>query len=129
MPSAIHNALTKVRVAGDADPSAVVIHPNDWQEIVLLQTADGVYIWGHPSAVGPQTLWGLPVITTAETTENTALVGDFANFSMLFERKGVDIQFVFGCSQFLEGKKTLRADTRVAVVYFRGEAFCTVTGI
>lgn len=128
-PSAIHRALTKVRVTGDADPNAVILHPNDWETIVLLQTADGIYIWGHPSAVGPTTIWGLPVIPTAEATENTGLVGDFANFSMAFERKGVDVQIGFVDDDFAKGRKTLRADTRVAIVFFRGAAFCTITGI
>ena len=128
-PDAIYKAITLVRVTGDADPNAVVLHPNDWQTIRLLQTADGIYIWGSPSEAGPERIWGLQIVQTAEETENTGLVGDFANFSMVFERKGIDVQVGFVNDDFTKGRKTLRADMRAAFVVFRPAAFCTVTGI
>ncbi len=47
-PDAIHKAVTKIRVVF-GEPDAIVIHPNDWEEIALLRTADGIYIWGSPA--------------------------------------------------------------------------------
>ena len=38
-PDAIYKAMTKVEVVGQAMPSAVVLHPNDWQEIRLAQNS------------------------------------------------------------------------------------------
>lgn len=126
---AIHKAITKVRVTGRANPNAVVLHPNDWEEIRLTRTADGIYILGNPATAGPMTLFGLPVALGDVATENTGLVGDFANFAQIFERRGIDVQVGFTGSQFVEGKQTLRADLRAAFVVFRPAAFCTVTGI
>lgn len=129
VPDAIHKAITKVRVTGRANPNAVVMHPNDWEGVRLLRTADGIYIWGSPAeAVAPR-IWGLPVAVSDVATENTGLVGDFANFSMLFERRGIEVQIGYVNDDFTKGKKTMRADMRVALVRFRAYAFCSVTGI
>jgi HK97 family phage major capsid protein len=126
---AIHKALTLVRVTGRAEPSAIVIHPNDWEAIRLTRTADGIYILGNPAVAGPMTLWGVPVVVGDVMTENTVLVGAFSQHCMIFDRRGVDIQLGFSGTQFVEGKATLRADLRAAFAIFRAAAFCTVTGM
>ena len=105
------------------------MHPNDWQDIRVLRTADGIYIWGSPSEAGEARIWGLPVVVTDAETENTALVGDFDNFCQLFERRGIELKIGFNNDDFTTGKQTMRADMRVAFVVFRPTAFCTVTGI
>jgi len=88
---AIHKALTLVQVTGRAVPSAIILHPNDWQEIRLTRTADGIYILGNPADVGAQRLWGLPVVVTDAETEGTGLVGDFANHCELRPRRGAEV--------------------------------------
>lgn len=129
-PDAIYKAMTLVRVTGRAEPTHVVLHPNDWEAIRLLRTADGVYIWGNPSEAGPERIWGKPVIQSTEETQNTGLVGAFSpQYIMLFDRRGVDVQVGYRGNQFTEGEKTIRADLRAALVGFREAAFCTVTGI
>ena len=129
-PDAIYKAIVKVRVTGRAVPNVVVIHPNDWQDIRLLRTADGIYIWGNPSEAGPERIWGLPIVQTDAETENTGLVGDFANFVQLFEKRGIEVKISNSHSTyFVEGKQAVRADIRVALPTYRPAAFCTVTGI
>jgi HK97 family phage major capsid protein len=127
--AAAFKALTKVRFTGEADPTAFVFHPNDWQDIVLSQETTGPFIWGHPALVPLTRLWGLPVAVSNGITENTGLTGDFRNFSRLDEKRGVDVQIGFVNNQFMEGKKTLRADIRVAFSVTRGAAFAEITGI
>lgn len=129
-PDAFYKAMTKVMVTGQAIPNAHIIHPNDWQDIRLLRTADGIYIWGSPSEAGPARLWGLPVIQAQAITENTGLTGDFQNFTELSIRRGVDVQVSNSHStHFVEGKQAVRADVRVALPVYRPAALCSVTGI
>lgn len=126
---AIHKAMTKVRVTGRAMPGAIVLHPNDWEEIRLTRTADGIYILGNPAISGPMTLFGIPVVLGDVIAEGTGLVGDFSNFCRLYDRRGISIQVGFVGAQFTEGKQTIRADMRAAFVVERPAAFSTVTGI
>lgn len=128
-PDAVYKAMRLVRVTGRAFPNAAVFHPSDWEAIRLLRTADGQYIWGSPSEAGPERIWGIRVVLSDALTENTGLVGDFANFCMLFERKGIEVAIGYVNTQFTEGEKTIRAGLRAAFVTFRGAAFCQITGI
>lgn len=129
-PDAVFKAGTLIRVNGRADPTHVVMHANDWQEIRLLRTSDGIYIWGSPSESGPARIWGWPVVQNEALTEGTALVGSFLSpWITLFERRGVVVERGFVASQFTQGTQTIRASGRWANVVYRPPAFATVTGI
>lgn len=130
VPDAVYKAMTKVRTVGQAIPNAAVFNPNDWQAVRLLRTADGIYIWGSPSEAGPERIWGLRVVQAQSLTENTGVVGDFANFSELAVRRGIDVQVSNSHADFfVNGKQAVRADVRAALIFYRPTAFCTVTGI
>lgn len=125
-----HKLFTKIRDDGFAEPSVVFIRPSKWQEVVLTKTADGQYIWGHPSTTGPQTIWGVPVVQTTAVTETKLVTGDYSTYSMLFLRRGLDVQVTNSHgTQFIEGKQAIRADIRCVMVHFRPKAFGTVTGL
>lgn len=129
-PDAFFKALTKVYVTGDAQPDGVVIHPNDWQDIRLLRTADGLYIWGNPSEAGPERLWGYPVRVTTGITEGTGLVGAFRSMAQVFRREGLTVvASTEHASNFTSNLVTILAETRLGLAVYRPSAFCTVTGI
>jgi len=130
VPDAFYKAMTKIQVTGQAYPSAHIMHPNDWQDIRLLRTTDGIYIWGNPSEAGIERLWGLPVAKCQASTENTGLTGDFVDFSMFLTKRGVDVQVTNSHDDyFIKGKQCIRADMRGVLVIMRAAAFCTVTSI
>lgn len=132
-PDAIYRAMQKIRGAsgsGFAEPTAVVLHPNDWTDIKLLRTTDGVYIWGAPSEEGVDRIWGLPVRQTTAMTENTGLVGAFRPWAQVLRREGINLTLSTEHSTyFIENKVAILAESRLALQVSRPSAFCTVTGI
>lgn len=130
IPDAVFKGMTKVRVEGQALPSALMIHPNDWQEVRLEKTKDGIYIWGSPSEAGPERIWGVPVIQAQALTEGTALVGDFVTYSELVFRRGIELKVSDSHSDyFVKGKQAIRADVRAALCVYRTTAFCEITSV
>jgi len=127
---AFYKAMRQIRVTGRAIPTHALFHPTNWESVRLLRTADGLYIWGNPSEAGPERIFGLPVVQQDIIAAGTGYVGSFQpQWVSLFERRGVDVQVGFSGTQFVEGKRTIRADMRMALVWFRPAAFCKVTGL
>lgn len=130
VPDAVYKAITAVQVNSFLDASGAIFHPNDWQDIRLLRTTDGIYIWGSPSEAGPERIWGLPIVKTTAMTENTAIVAAFNTAMQLFRRN----QVAFSVSDqhsdfFIKNQLMLRVEERLAFVVYRPTGICTVTGI
>lgn len=132
-PDAVYKAMQKVRGAsgsGFAEPTALVIHPNDWTDIKLLRTADGIYLWGNPSDEGPDRIWGMQVRQTTGITENTGLVGAFRPHAEVLRREGITITLsTEHASYFIENKVAILAESRLALAVYRPSAFCSITSI
>lgn len=128
-PDAIFKAITKVNVTGQSMANLIIMHPNDWQDVRLLRTADGIYIWGSPSDAGPERMWGLPVAVVQAATENTAIVLD-TQFTELAWKKGMSVKVSDSHSDyFIKNQQAVRAECRAAFTLFRPAAACSVTGI
>ena len=134
VPDAVFRARTMVRVTGKARPTAIVMHPNDWEAVRLARENSatgtlGGYLMGPPSMVGATTLWGLPVVESEAITENTALVGDFAMGATLFDREQAVVRVGLINDQFIRNMQTILAELRAAFVVWRPSAFAKITGV
>lgn len=130
-PDAIYKAMIKIMTVGFFMPDGVVMHPLDWQDVALLRTADGLYIWGNPAQAEPvQRIWGLNVVLTTSETQNTALVGAFKLGAQVFYREGIRVEATnTNSDDFVKNLITIRAEQREALAVYRPKAFCTVTGV
>lgn len=131
---AIFKARTKIRVTGHGRPTAVVLHPNDFQAVRLLRenvaTATlGQYLMGPPAQAGPTTIFGMPVVESEGLTENTGLVGDFSQGVSLFDREQSAVRVGTIDDQFVRNMQTILAEMRAALIVWRPSMFCSVTGI
>ena len=127
---AVYKAFTLVRWTGFAEPSAVIMHPDNWQTIRLMKDTQNNYIWGPPSLPGPETLWGKRVVITNAITANTALTGDFTNYSQIWRKMGIQIDIADQHSTFfIENKLAMRAEERMTLLIKRPAAFAKVTSL
>jgi HK97 family phage major capsid protein len=127
---AAYKLFVSIRTDGFAEPSVAFLQAAAWQPVMLLKSADGVYIWGNPSSGGPQTLWGVPVVSTQAAIANTMITGDYANYAFLGVKRGIDLQVTNSHStDFINGKQAVRVDTRLVMVHIRPKAFGKVTGL
>lgn len=128
---AIFKAITKIRSVGFFEPDAIVVHPNDWQDIRLAKDGNDNYYGGGP--FGPMygdTLWGLRVVVTTAITEGTALVGAFKMGGQVWRREGITVEATNTHEDdFAFNRQTIRVEERLALTIYRLLAFCKVTGI
>jgi HK97 family phage major capsid protein len=129
-PDAVYKAMTKIMVNAFLNPDAAIFHPNDWQDIRLLRTTDGIYIWGSPADPGPERIWGLTVTKTTAMTENTALVGAFQAVTQVWRIGDIEVDATDSHGEFFaQNKVMLRAEERLGLAVYRPAGLCTVTGI
>jgi len=125
---ACYEALKRVRVTGRSSPSHVVFHPNDWQQVRLARTDEGLYILGNPNEP-VERLWGMQVVESDAETENTVLAGALSTWCKLYEKRGILVEITDSeADYFSKFKYAIRATVRVAMVITRPAAFCMITG-
>jgi HK97 family phage major capsid protein len=91
-------AVDRVRAAigqvenGGWTVNAAVLHPADWESMEIAKDSQQRYILnGVPGNAAAPLLWSKPVVVSTAQPAGTALVGDFAVGSTIFDRENASI--------------------------------------
>jgi HK97 family phage major capsid protein len=111
------------------EPTGVVMHPNDWEDVELTKDSNGQYLVAVSVALGGEPrVWRLPVIETPAMTEGTCVVGAFGTGAQLYDREGPSIRISEQHSDFfIRNAIVVLAEQRLALAVKRPEAFVKVT--
>jgi len=111
------------------EPTGVVLHPNDWEDIELTKDSNGQYLVAVSVAMGGEPrVWRLPVVETPAIAEGTALVGAFGTGAQLYDREQANIRISEQHSDFfVRNAIVVLAEQRLALAVKRPEAFVKVT--
>jgi HK97 family phage major capsid protein len=110
------------------EPTGVVLHPNDWEDIELAKDSNGQYLVAVSVALGGEPkLWRIPVVETPAIPEGTALVGAFGTGAQLYDREQASIRISEQHSDFfVRNAIVVLAEQRLALAVKRPEAFVKV---
>lgn len=110
------------------EPSGVVLHPNDWEEIELTKNSQGTYLFSVSMQVGGEArLWRMPIVDTPAMPEGQALVGAFGTAAQLYDREQANIRISEQHADFfVRNAIVILAEQRLALATKRPEAFVKV---
>lgn len=126
----VRRMITDVRLA-NYEATAVLVHPLEWETIVLEKGSDNRYVWVVVTEGNVQRLWGVPVVETkavednagVSTEERNILVGDFRRGATLWDREDAAISVGWINDQFIRNQRTILAEWRGAFGIKRPNAF------
>ena len=120
---AIRRAMTKAYLAY-YPVDGIVLHPSDWEDIELLKSSDGMYVWVNVNVGGQERLWRTPVVVSAALTEGTFITGSFGLGATLWDRQEVTISVSGSHSDFfIKNKLAILCEERVELTVERPESF------
>lgn len=121
----VRKAITKARKVGRVQPNAVVLSPEDVETIDLARESgtSGAFLGAGPFAMGPRTLWGLPIVESEIMPAKTGLVGDFRK-AVLWDREQATVTISDSHADFfIRNLVAILAEERVAFAVTRPKAF------
>jgi HK97 family phage major capsid protein len=110
------------------EPSGVVMHPNDWEDIELTKNSQGTYLFSVSMQVGGEArIWRMPIVDTPAMPEGTALVGAFGSGAQLYDREQASIRISEQHADFfIRNAVVVLAEERLALAVKRPESFVKV---
>jgi HK97 family phage major capsid protein len=138
----LFKAMNGVRGSAFVEPSWIVMHPSDYQDVRLLKDAANQYLgggpwlgaYGGPTQVGANGqvtqaidgLWNKPVYVSAVIGAGTALVGT-REAATVWSRGGLSVELTNSHSDyFTKNLLAVRAERRLGLTLYRPGALCEV---
>jgi HK97 family phage major capsid protein len=123
-------ALSGITAAlvSNVEPDGVVIHPTSAQSMLTAKaTGSGQYLAiDSPIGTLPDTLWGLPLVTSTVVPVGQALVGSFAEGAILWIREAVNVVIGMESDDMIRNVVTLLGEMRAALTVIQPTAFALV---
>jgi len=131
----VRRGITDVFVAG-YEPNAVVLHPFDWETILLEKGTDQRYVWAVVTDNNGSRIWGVRAVesvgaqsraTGVDIPRRELIVGDWQMGAQLLDRMDLTVQVGLVDRQFVENMRTILAEERLALAIYAPAAFAHFT--
>ncbi len=137
-PDGIYKAIMAVQNNSGFDADAILINPNDYQNIRLRKDANGQYYgggfmygpYGNGALAEQPALWGVRTIPTPAVAQGTCIVGAFAlGASVLNNGTGLTVSMANqNEDDFVKNLLAVLIEERLALAVRRPSAFVKITG-
>lgn len=119
----IRHAMTQVQLSF-FEPSAVILHPRDWETIQLVKTtgtaSSGQYIFSNPHTVVDNRIWGIDVVPTVAMAQGQFMVGAFNLAAMIWDRNDATVEVSREHADFfIRNMVAILCEERLALTVFR----------
>lgn len=124
---AVRRAATRIMLAY-YEPTGVVLHPFDWEQMELTKDANGNYIVTNNVQIGAeQRIWRMPVVATPAMNQGTALVGAFGLGAKVYDRQQSNIRIAEQHGDlFVRNAVVVLAEERIGLTVSRPESFIKI---
>jgi len=134
----IFEAITEIQKDAFMNPDAIIMHPSDWYQVVTevnAVTTSGalnplfVGAGSFGDAVMPR-LWGVPVVSSTETSAGDCLVGVFGGGQAIHivARQGMEVAMSDSHDEnFVKDIIVMKATVRMGLPIYRATAFAKIT--
>lgn len=132
--SALLDQITAIRTTGFVEPNAILVNPLDWATLQKATDANGQYFNGGPflrdygnAQPNVTSIWGIPLVSTLEQPQGTALVGNFQD-AQVWNRAGIVVETTNSDgTDFQNDIVSVRGERRLGLAVYRPLSFGKVT--
>lgn len=115
-------AFTQVSLS-EFDATGVILHPTDWQNILLLKDTTGRYLFADPHGMENPMVWGKDVIATQSQTLGTFTAGNFLLGAEVVDRESASVRVAEQHADFFtRNMVVILAEERLALIVLRPAA-------
>jgi len=125
----LRKALTKARTVGRVVVNGIGMHPADVEQVDLARDGNNRYYGNGPFALGPNTVWGRPIIESEAFVEGSPVVADFRKY-VVWDREQATVTMSDSHADFfVRNLVAVLGEQREAGVATRPSAFvvCDIT--
>jgi HK97 family phage major capsid protein len=110
------------------DASAVVLHPLDWQSVLLQKDTLGRYLFADPHSASSASIWGKTVVPTQAIAQGTFHAGAYDLAASIFDRESITIRTAEQhLDWFTRNLVAILCEERLALCVYRTASMVTGT--